>query len=166
MRSFWLCGLARYCAATSTLDNQPTQEALISIAEQERQSRVTLEAKNEEIQALNEQLRDENLRLAAELEITERIQRMILPSAEELQSITALDIAGYMQPADDVGGDYYDVLQREGTIAMGTATRWLWVGQKIKEMQEATHAFGLAMIWLLLQRFNDLKASFSTKILI
>jgi len=88
------------------------------IAAQERQSREALEAKNEEIQGLNEQLQDENLRLAAELEITERIQRMILPSAEELRAIAGLDIAGYMQPADDVGGDYYDVLQREGTVAV------------------------------------------------
>jgi len=86
--------------------------------QQERQSREALEAKNQQIQALNEQLQDENLRMAAELEITERIQRMILPSAEELKSIAELDIAGYMAPADDVGGDYYDVLQREGTVAI------------------------------------------------
>jgi len=88
------------------------------IAEQERQSREALEAKNQQISALNEQLQDENLRLAAELEITERIQQMILPSADELQAISELDIAGYMEPADDVGGDYYDVLQREGMVAI------------------------------------------------
>ena len=86
--------------------------------EQERQARETVEAKNEEIQSLNEQLQDENLRMSAELEITERIQRMILPSADELKAIADLDIAGYMEPADDVGGDYYDVLQREGTVAI------------------------------------------------
>jgi len=86
--------------------------------EQERQSRQEVEVKNEQIQVLNEQLTDENLRMAAELEITERIQRMILPSADELRSIAELDIAGYMEPADDVGGDYYDVLQREGTVAI------------------------------------------------
>jgi len=86
--------------------------------QQERIAREALEAKNQQIQVLNEQLQDENLRLAAELEITERIQRMILPSADELKSIADLDIAGYMQPADDVGGDYYDVLQREGTVAV------------------------------------------------
>jgi len=60
----------------------------------------------------------DNARMATELEITERIQRMILPSADELKSIPELDIAGYMQPADDVGGDYYDVQQREGTVAI------------------------------------------------
>ena len=95
-----------------------SQQLREQMLEQERQSRQEVEAKNEEISALNEQLQDDNLRMAAELEITERIQRMILPSAEELRSIAELDIAGYMEPADDVGGDYYDVLQREGTVAI------------------------------------------------
>ena len=73
---------------------------------------------NQQIHTLNEQLKDENLRMGAELEITKRIQQMILPSADELRAIAELDIAGYMAPADDVGGDYYDVLQREGTVAI------------------------------------------------
>jgi len=77
-----------------------------------------LEAKNQQISVLNERLKDENLRMSAELEITKRIQRMILPGTEELRSIADLDIAGYMAPADDVGGDYYDVLQREGMVAI------------------------------------------------
>jgi serine phosphatase RsbU (regulator of sigma subunit) len=73
---------------------------------------------NQQIHTLNEQLKDENLRMGAELEITKRIQQMILPSADELRAIAELDIAGYMQPADDVGGDYYDVMQREGMVAI------------------------------------------------
>jgi len=97
---------------------QEAQQLRDRMLEQERQSRQEVEAKNEQISALNEQLNDENLRMAAELEITERIQRMILPSADELKSIANLDIAGYMEPADDVGGDYYDVMQREGTVAI------------------------------------------------
>jgi len=97
---------------------QEAQQLRDEMLQQERQSRQALEAKNEQISVLNEQLQDDNLRLAAELEITERIQRMILPSAEELKAIADLDIAGYMEPADDVGGDYYDVMQREGTVAI------------------------------------------------
>jgi len=73
---------------------------------------------NQQIHTLNEQLKDENLRMGAELEITKRIQQMILPSADELRAIAELDIAGYMEPADDVGGDYYDVMQREGMVAI------------------------------------------------
>jgi hypothetical protein len=56
--------------------------------------------------------------MAAELEITECIQRMILQTSRELRSIADLYIAGYMEPADDVGGYYYNVLQREGTVAI------------------------------------------------
>jgi serine phosphatase RsbU (regulator of sigma subunit) len=41
---------------------------------------------------------------------------MLLPGAEELRKIAGLDIAGYMQPAVEVGGDYYDVLQHEGRV--------------------------------------------------
>jgi len=85
----------------------------------------TLEAKNaqlatanQQIHTLNEQLTDENLRMGAELEITKRIQRMILPTTEELRAIADLDIAADMQSADDVGGDYYDVLQQEGMVAI------------------------------------------------
>lgn len=74
----------------------------------------------EEIRVLNKQLRAENLRMSAELDISRQIQRMILPSPEELQQIEGLDIVGFMQPADEVGGDYYDVLaQNHGLIHLG-----------------------------------------------
>ena len=74
---------------------------------------------NAEITALNEQLKTENLRLGAELEVTRKLQQMLLPTAEELQQITDLDIACYMEPADEVGGDYYDILQHNGLIKIG-----------------------------------------------
>ena len=35
---------------------------------------------------------------------------MLLPKDEELKAIDRLDIAGFMEPAEEVGGDYYDVL--------------------------------------------------------
>jgi serine phosphatase RsbU (regulator of sigma subunit) len=59
---------------------------------------------------LNLLLQQENKRLGAELDITRRIQQMVLPKPEELQAIQELDIAAYMHPADEVGGDYYDIL--------------------------------------------------------
>ena len=39
------------------------------------------------------------------------IQMMVLPKARELEAIPGVEIAAYMRPADEVGGDYYDVLQ-------------------------------------------------------
>ncbi|WP_017718868.1 AAA family ATPase [Kamptonema formosum] len=73
----------------------------------------------QEITLLNERLKAENMRMAAELDITRRLQQMILPKAEELREIADLDIAGFMEPADEVGGDYYDVLQRDGRVKIG-----------------------------------------------
>ena len=51
--------------------------------------------------------------------IDQRLQHMLLPTGEELQQIQALDIACYMEPSDEVGGDYYDVLQHNGQIKIG-----------------------------------------------
>ncbi len=73
----------------------------------------------EEIQILNNQLKEENLRMGAELDVSRRIQQMVLPSSEELQQISGVDIVGYMQPADEVGGDYYDVLQNCKKLLIG-----------------------------------------------
>ena len=74
---------------------------------------------NAEITALNTRLQAENLRLGAELEVTRELQQMLLPTPEELQQIDGLDIACYMAPAAEVGGDYYDVLQHNGQIKIG-----------------------------------------------
>jgi sigma-B regulation protein RsbU (phosphoserine phosphatase) len=79
---------------------------------------------NQEITKLNQCLQAENLRLNAELEVTRRLQQMMLPKEEELAKITELDIAGFMEPAEEVGGDYYDVLQDRDRIkiAIGDVT--------------------------------------------
>ena len=69
--------------------------------------------------AQNAQLQSENLRMGAELEVTRKLQQMLLPSVEELRQIADLDIACYMEPAAEVGGDYYDVLQHNGQIKIG-----------------------------------------------
>jgi serine phosphatase RsbU (regulator of sigma subunit)/DNA-binding LacI/PurR family transcriptional regulator len=64
-------------------------------------------------------LQRENLRMEAELRVTQRLQQMLLPTEEELQAIEELDIAGFMEPAEEVGGDYYDVLNHDGQIKIG-----------------------------------------------
>jgi predicted ATPase/serine phosphatase RsbU (regulator of sigma subunit)/tRNA A-37 threonylcarbamoyl transferase component Bud32 len=66
---------------------------------------------NAEITILNERLKAENIRMGAELDVTRRLQKMLLPNQSELDAIEGLDIAGFMEPADEVGGDYYDVLK-------------------------------------------------------
>jgi predicted ATPase/serine phosphatase RsbU (regulator of sigma subunit)/tRNA A-37 threonylcarbamoyl transferase component Bud32 len=74
---------------------------------------------NEEISALNELLKSDNLRMSAELDVTRQLQQKMLPNPEELQAIPGLEIAGFMEPADEIGGDYYDVLNHEGHIKIG-----------------------------------------------
>ena len=74
---------------------------------------------NKQISQLNGRLQQENSRLSAELEVTQRLQMMLLPKEKELSQIEQLEIAGFMEPADEVGGDYYDVLQHHGRVTIG-----------------------------------------------
>ncbi|ESA36184.1 serine phosphatase regulator of sigma subunit [Leptolyngbya sp. Heron Island J] len=74
---------------------------------------------NAQISTLNDKLKAENLRMGAELDVVRRIQQMILPKDEELRKVKGLDIVGFMEPADEVGGDYYDVLQTGDIVTLG-----------------------------------------------
>jgi serine phosphatase RsbU (regulator of sigma subunit) len=74
---------------------------------------------NQAIMSLNELLKAENLQMGAKLEVTRQLQQMILPREEELNAIKELEISGIMQPTEEVGGDYYDVLSHEGRIKIG-----------------------------------------------
>lgn len=78
-----------------------------------------IEAAKEEISTLNNQLKSENLRLGAELDVARQIQLMVLPRAKELTEVKNLEIAAYMRPAYEVGGDYYDVLQNGKNLKIG-----------------------------------------------
>jgi PAS domain S-box-containing protein len=72
-----------------------------------------------EIKRLNDQLKRENTRMSSELEITQRLQQMMLPRDEDLSGIPDLDISGSMEPAAEVGGDYYDVVSNDGGVVFG-----------------------------------------------
>ena len=78
-----------------------------------------LSAANALVTALNAQLKSENLRMGIELDVTRRLQLMLLPGTAEMQRVQGLDIAGHMQPAVEVGGDYFDVLQHNGRVKIG-----------------------------------------------
>ena len=72
-----------------------------------KQTQFELHIAYQEIQILNTQIQEENLRMSAELDVACRLQEMILPLPEELQQIKGLDIVGYMKSTDAVGDDYY-----------------------------------------------------------
>jgi PAS domain S-box-containing protein len=73
----------------------------------------------EEINDLHERLKQENARMSSELEITQRLQQMMLPRDEDMRTIAGLDISASMEPATEVGGDYYDVVCNEGSVVFG-----------------------------------------------
>ncbi|MDM8561195.1 SpoIIE family protein phosphatase [Candidatus Parabeggiatoa sp. HSG14] len=64
-------------------------------------------------------LETENMRLNTELDITRKLQKMVLPTDKELHDINELDISGFMEPAEEVAGDYYDVLKDNGQVKIG-----------------------------------------------
>ncbi len=73
---------------------------------------------NRELENFAVALKDETQRLRAEVDIARRIQTMVLPSDEEIKAIGDLDIACIMRPAEEVGGDYYDVIRIGGTLTL------------------------------------------------
>ncbi|MEM8639204.1 MAG: SpoIIE family protein phosphatase [Cyanobacteria bacterium P01_G01_bin.54] len=89
------------------------------LEEKVKERTLELAEANQQIITLNTKLQAENLRMSAELDLARQIQQMILPRAEELCQVEGLEIAGFMEPAEEVGGDYYDVLQRDGVITVG-----------------------------------------------
>jgi sigma-B regulation protein RsbU (phosphoserine phosphatase) len=72
--------------------------------------------KRQEAEAI---LQSENIRMSKELEMLRQMQQMILPKVDEMRTIGDLDIAGFMEPADEVGGDYYDVLSSNDIVTIG-----------------------------------------------
>ena len=72
-----------------------------------------------EAEQARERLKAENTRLEGEVDVVRQVQQMILPNEDELQKIEGLDIAYFVEPADEVGGDYLDVLQHNGHVKIG-----------------------------------------------
>ncbi len=119
--------LDRQVKTSSLIELKKLGNSFNSMAGQLKESFETLEDKvtertselataNAEIATLNSRLTAENMRMSAELYILKQMQQLILPKQQELEEIEDLDIAGFMEPADEVGGDYYDVLFDEGVV--------------------------------------------------
>ncbi|MBE9111561.1 transporter substrate-binding protein [Nodosilinea sp. LEGE 07298] len=92
---------------------------------QRQQAEAALTAANAEIISLNQALESDNSRMSAELSVARQLQQMILPKTEELAAIAHLDVAGFMESAEEIGGDYYDILQDSShliTIGIGDVT--------------------------------------------
>jgi serine phosphatase RsbU (regulator of sigma subunit)/sensor domain CHASE-containing protein len=91
-------------------------DAIAQSDEQQKQTLSQLASANSKIKLLNQHLRTDNLRMGEELAVTRQLQETILPKPAELSKISDLDIAGFMEAASDIGGDYYDVIENDGCI--------------------------------------------------
>jgi len=76
-----------------------------------RNAKKALEERTQELQETRDAL-------WGEMELAKKIQTVLLPTKPD---ISGLDISCYMQPADEVGGDYYDVINAAGK-------NWLVIG--------------------------------------
>ncbi|MCP4134815.1 MAG: SpoIIE family protein phosphatase, partial [bacterium] len=70
-----------------------------------------LKAANEEMLAANESLAEARDALWGEMQLAKKIQTVLLNKEPEISGYT---IAVHMTPADDVGGDYYDIINIKG----------------------------------------------------
>ena len=92
---------------------------LSSLMQQLEQANSTLESKVEKRTKQLLHTREENMRMGAELDISRQIQSVILPTDEEVAAVPGLDIAAFMEPADEIGGDYYEVLKHDNGALIG-----------------------------------------------
>lgn len=70
-------------------------------------------------------LENENMRMGLELDVAQRIQKLLLPKGSEWSQIDYLDISARMDPATEVGGDFYEVLPQNDQsviLAIGDVT--------------------------------------------
>ena len=106
-------------AFNEMLQRQEADEQTLELRVEERT--LELATANERIGELNDQLAAENQRMGSELDVAKRLQEMMLPRELELQQVADLDIAGFMEPAEEVGGDYFDVLQHDDRVNISIA---------------------------------------------
>ncbi len=70
-----------------------------------------LRAAMEEMNAINENLLQTKDELWGEMQLAKKIQTILLPKSP---LINGYEISAYMNPAAEVGGDYYDIINAEG----------------------------------------------------
>jgi sigma-B regulation protein RsbU (phosphoserine phosphatase) len=107
------------------LDNRDSQAQVVGAFNKIADALI---GKNQEITVLNDRLKAENMRMISELDLTRKIQQVLLPKDREIKEIIGLDIEGFMEAAEEVGGDYYDVLQHKDRVKIGRddVTRHGW----------------------------------------
>jgi serine phosphatase RsbU (regulator of sigma subunit) len=94
-----------------TLELQTAMEELEAMNDSLSQRTNELQAAMEELEAINEELTRTRDALWGEMQLAKKIQTVLLPKDI---SIPGYEITAFMEPADEVGGDYYDVITLNG----------------------------------------------------
>lgn len=84
-----------------SLDNA---KLYLNLEEKVKQRTEALDVSNKELMAAKDAL-------WGEMALAKKIQTVLLPQQPHIANY---DIAGYMKPADEVGGDYYDIINLDG----------------------------------------------------
>ena len=83
----------------------------------------------------------ERRQLEAELELSQVIQRALLP--QQVPDMTGFDIAGYSRPAQIIGGDYFDFLRfkdgAHGFVVADVSGKGISAGILMTSLQTAFH---------------------------
>jgi sigma-B regulation protein RsbU (phosphoserine phosphatase) len=108
---FFLGGTAVIAIATAT--------GKYDLIVKEFVSRVELEDANASLERSRADLKAARDALWGEMEVAKRIQTSLLP---QNRRVGAYEIVARMQPADEVGGDYYDIIQA------GDDRNWVAIG--------------------------------------
>ena len=97
---------------------QEIDEYTLLLEEKVKERTIELEQAMKNLSSMNVQLMQARDALWGEMELAKKIQTILLPEKPKIQGC---DVLGYMNPADEVGGDYYDVLNF-------TAADWIIIG--------------------------------------
>jgi phosphoserine phosphatase RsbU/P len=89
------------------------------LIENEFSLRAELVEANEQLDLSREELKDARDALWGEMEVAKRIQTALLP---QNRRVGAYEVAARMSPADEVGGDYYDIIEA------GRDRHWVAIG--------------------------------------
>jgi phosphoserine phosphatase RsbU/P len=89
------------------------------LIEQEFRSRAELVDANANLDRSRQELKAARDALWGEMEVAKRIQTALLPTN---RAVGPYEVAARMQPADEVGGDYYDIIETDA------GHRWVAIG--------------------------------------
>ncbi|MCP4133367.1 MAG: PP2C family protein-serine/threonine phosphatase [bacterium] len=110
-QSFILSSRFSRAFAVVEIQSEELKDLNINLEKKVDERTEELKATNEEMQAANESLEEARDALWGEMKLAKKIQTVLLNKEPEIPGYT---IAVHMTPADDVGGDYYDIINIQG----------------------------------------------------